>query len=87
MTNEQMNNYTPIACGLVDEIEAAIVTHQRGEIVYVDNEGNQQTYVGKAKTWQTRSDKAEYLILPDDTAIRMDHIISFFGKPFSGKAC
>ena len=84
MTNR---NYTPIACSFVDEIEAAITTHQQGEIVFEDEEGNIHRYTGKAKTWETRADKGEYLILPDDTAIRMDRIISFFGKPFSGSAC
>ncbi|MFK7972019.1 MAG: hypothetical protein AB8F95_16750 [Bacteroidia bacterium] len=79
--------YTPVACNLVDELEAAMVTNQSGEIIFEDESGNTHTYTGKAKTWETRSDKAEYLILPDGTAIRLDRIISFFGKPFTGRAC
>lgn len=76
--------YIPIACGLVDEIEAAIVTHQEGDIVYENEDGNTCTYTGKAKTWESRSNVGEYLILVDNAAIRLDRVISFFGKPFSG---
>jgi transcriptional antiterminator Rof (Rho-off) len=80
-------DYTPIACNLVDYIEESITLHKEGEIVYVDEQGKYRYYLGKARTWETRADKAEYLILPDDTAIRFDRLITFMGKKISGASC
>jgi transcriptional antiterminator Rof (Rho-off) len=80
-------NYSPIACNLVDYIEESITLHKEGEIVYVDENGKNRYYLGQARTWETRADKAEYLILKNGEAIRFDRIITFMGKKFSGASC
>lgn len=80
-------DYTPIACGLVDHIEEVITLRKSGTIIYLDEHDNEIYYDGKAKTWETRADKAEYLILENGESIRLDRLISLFGKPFSGLSC
>ena len=79
--------YTPIACGLVDELEASIVLRKRGEIVYTTPEGDSVSLAdGRAVDWKSEAD-GEFLILEDGTRVRMDRIVSYLGKPFTGRAC
>lgn len=77
--------YIPIACQFYDVLELHASRKDEVEIAFFEESKKVKTVKSKIKDLETR-DKKEYLILPDDTAIRLDQIISVGDTQFYG-AC
>ena len=68
--------YEPIACGLHDRFEAAAVRRDRIRLGWTTAAGAPRTMEGTIRDIVVR-DGAEYLVLSDDSEVRLDRIRSF----------
>jgi transcriptional antiterminator Rof (Rho-off) len=73
--------YTPIACGLHDELQLLALRGSEVRIVARDHTGGAVTLEGRAADVLSRGG-AEWLVLADGTFIRLDHITTVDGRPF-----
>ena len=71
--------YQPISCDYYDELEIIAMRHRVVSIKYLDAQQQEQSIQSTIKTLKTL-DKVEYLVLPDDTKIQLDHLIEVDGK-------
>lgn len=79
-----MKSYTPIDCNLYDQLELWSMRKQSCSIIYL-KENIQTTTVAKIITLQT-IDKEEFLVLEDDSKIRLDRIVKINDIIF-GQSC
>lgn len=79
----EKEKYIPIACQFYDVLELHASRKDVVEIAYFESAEKVKTVKEKIKDLVTR-DKKEYLILPDDTAVRLDQIISVGDTQFYG---
>jgi Rho-binding antiterminator len=77
--------YTPIACKFYDVLELYASRKEAIDITYFESPQKVKTIKSIIKDLVTR-DKKEYLVLPDNTAVRLDQIISAGDTQFYG-AC
>lgn len=82
-----MKKYNAVDCSFHDIIEEAIIRRTKGAISYID-EQEQQAYKVEisVKDWVNRN-KEEFVILSDQTEIRMDRITHFLGKDVVDGRC
>lgn len=67
--------YRPVACGLVDRIEAAATLARPCEVVYLDDEGRERRVRDRFVDWFVR-DGEEYARLAEGLILRLDRIVS-----------
>jgi Rho-binding antiterminator len=75
--------YQPISCSFYDRIEAAIVLRKIVTFRYQNDAGDEVSLQTRLLDTRIR-DKAEYVVLPDQVEVRMDHILSLDGAPLPG---
>lgn len=75
------DQYIPVSCDLVDQIEIKATKKSCVAIRYL-NEGNEVATEGVIETWITRK-HVEYLIMSDGTEIRLDRISLLDNQKFS----
>lgn len=81
------SEYKAVDCSFHDLIEAAIVMRTIGPISYL-NDDSQEVALERVKVldWVNRN-KEEFVILSDNTEIRMDKISFFMGKEVINGTC
>jgi len=72
-TNE--GGYTPIACSLHDQYEAAAVRRTMVEVSWRTGDGAEMSTESRIVDVRVR-DGAEFLVLESGEVIRLDHIVS-----------
>ena len=65
--------YKTVSCQFYDELEALAVKRIKSKIIYMDNE-NEKSIEDIIVDFRTKN-KEEFLILSDETQIRLDKII------------
>ena len=75
-------DYKRVSCDFYDLLESTATLKQKISITYQLEDGTFLTKEAFIQTLETK-DKAEYLILKDQTRIRLDHISSL--KPITKK--
>lgn len=81
------SDYIPVDCGFHDEIEAAIVLRDTGNVQYLDNQGDTIKLEDvRVVDWVNRN-KEEFMVLSNGLEIRLDHITHFMGKNILGGYC
>ena len=78
--------YVPVNCGFYDHFEAAITLKKTVAISYYDNEGNVKDIIIKPIDLIQKNGE-EFLLLEDQTKIRLDHIITFNNEENPGTSC
>lgn len=78
--------YVPVNCSFYDHFEAAITLKKVVAIRYYDNDGNLQDIMVKPIDLIQKNGE-EFLLLEDQTKIRLDHIITFNNEDNPGTAC
>ena len=72
-----MSKYKPIACGLHEYYQLAVMKHASLDLVWMDDAGRKQSGRGRSKDVYTHA-KAEYLLAEFDglgeVSIRLDRI-------------
>lgn len=81
----EKEKYIPIACQFYDVLELNASRKQKVEISYFSSSAKVTTVNTVIKDLVTR-DKKEYMILEDQTEVRLDQIISVGNTQFYG-AC
>jgi len=77
--------YTPIACGLHDELQLLVLRRRPVRLLVRDDVGALRTVEGMATDILSRAG-AEWLALEDGTFLRLDRLVEVDGRPFGG-AC
>lgn len=72
----ESSKYVPIACQMYDTLESLAVLKKDVTIKYEDENKNIQVIVEKIVDFQTK-DKEEFIILSNQTKIRLDKIIEY----------
>lgn len=78
-----MEKYIPIACQFYDVLELKASRKEEVEIAFFETPAKVKTVKSVIKDLKTK-DKMEYLILLDDTEVRLDQIISVGDVQFYG---
>lgn len=78
-----MEKYTPIACQFYDVLELHASRKDEVEITYFEKADQVKTVKSQIANLVTK-DKAEYLVLPNQSMIRLDQIISVGETQFYG---
>ncbi|MFT5166037.1 MAG: Rho-binding antiterminator [Saprospiraceae bacterium] len=81
----EKEKYTPIACQFYDVLEMHASRKEEVTISYFESGESVKIVHSKIDTLVTRN-KEEFLVLPDDTEIRLDQILSVNDTQFYG-AC
>jgi len=68
-------DYQPIDCSLHDRFEAAVVTRRRVRLAWTEGDESVER-TGLIADVRVQAG-AEYLVLDDGTAVRLDHISAF----------
>ena len=71
--------YKPISCSFHDELEAIAVKQKHVEINFLDPNEMQQTVKSQIKDLISKNG-IEFMLLKDNTLVRLDWIISVDGK-------
>lgn len=74
-----MSKYTPINCHYYDELEAFATLRKNVSIRYYENGTDIQEKTARIVDFQIK-EKVEYMILDDQTSIRLDWLESVNGK-------
>jgi Rho-binding antiterminator len=74
-----MEKYIPINCNYYDELEAYATLRKNVLIRYRENGTDIQEKTARIVDFQFK-EKVEFMLLDDDTAIRLDWLISVDGK-------
>lgn len=75
------NTYSPVAYVYREVIQEQIDTQKEGKIFYFDNEGKVESLQGKIIKMEEINGKGIFITLNTSTQIRIDRIITVFGKP------
>jgi len=75
--------YTPLSCQFYDVLEMHASRKEEVIIAYFESGKSVKTITSKINTLVTRN-KEEFLVLPDETEIRLDQIISVNDTQFYG---
>ena len=75
--------YTPLACQFYDVLEMHASRKEEVTIAYFESGSVVKTIKSKINTLVTRN-KEEFLVLPDETEVRLDQIISVNDTQFYG---
>lgn len=67
--------YRPVACGLLDRIEAAATLGRACDVVYLDVGGEERRVTDRFVDWFVR-DGEEYARLAGGLTLRLDRIVS-----------
>lgn len=78
-----MEKYIPLACQFYDVLEMHASRKEVVTIAFFENSKSVKTVDSKIKTLVTRN-KEEFVVLPDDTEIRLDQILSINDTQFYG---
>ncbi len=78
-----MEKYIPLACQFYDVLEMHASRKEVVIIAFFENSKSVKTVESKIKTLVTRN-KEEFVVLPDDTEIRLDQILSINDTQFYG---
>jgi len=78
--------YVPVNCGFYDHFEAAITLKKTVNISYYDTNGNVKDITNKPIDLIQKNGE-EFLLLEDQTKIRLDYIITFDNESNPGTAC
>ena len=82
--------YTPIACGLHDELQLRAMRGSRVSLRYLQrtDSGEEATVDTTDRVIDVRSrDGAEFIVLEEGAEIRLDHLLEVDGIPFRGDVC
>lgn len=82
LQKEKMKTYRPISCDFHSELELFALRKQPVVIVYLLPDGRQHRICETIQDLCTRKGE-EFLILPDDTELRLDQLVSVGGKVLS----
>lgn len=82
MTGE---GYTPIACALHDELQLLVLRGRVVRLVALDEGGAPVAREAKPTDVATRGG-AEWLVLDDGSALRLDRLVEVDGRPFKGSS-
>ena len=74
-------SYTPVAYDYREIILEEIARQTHGKIFYWSADGNIDEVIGQAVKLEEFPGKGMYVILDTDAQIRIDRIITLFGKP------
>lgn len=77
--------YRPIDCGLHDELQLLVLRGRSVALVVLDEAGASRTLEGRPVDVTTRAG-AEWLVLDDGSALRLDDLMEVDGRRFP-KAC
>lgn len=75
--------YTPVACSLHDELQLLVMRQRLVRWSFTDDGGRTVTTEARATDILSR-DGAEWVILDDGTAVRLDRLHDVDGRPFAG---
>jgi len=75
LNNEKLTSYKKVSCDFYDELETFASLRKTVKITY-KKQGENTTLTSNIKGLKTTKEKEEFLILPDNTMIRLDHIVS-----------
>lgn len=75
------NTYSPVAYVYREVIQEQIDAQKEGKIFYFDNEGKVESLQGKIIKMEEINGKGIFITLNTSTQIRIDRIITVFGKP------
>lgn len=75
-----MDAYRLVTCSFHDELEAWATLRQTCQIIYRDEEGQEQTVTSKIIDVYA-ANRADFIKLQDGTVIRLDHLMSVNDKP------
>ena len=81
-----MKTYQPISCDFHSELELLALRQQPIEITYQQLDGTKTTICEAIKDLYTRNGE-EFLLLPDGSEIRLDHLVSAGGKLLANYVC
>jgi Rho-binding antiterminator len=73
------STYVPINCEFHDVLEATATTGRRVAVLYIDDDGQQQTVRARITDLQA-SNGVEHMVLDDGKRIRLDAILSIDGR-------
>jgi len=75
LNNEKLSPYKKVSCSFYDEIETYASLRKEVTITY-KKQGIEITSNSSIKGLKTSKEKEEFLVLPNNTTIRLDHILS-----------
>ena len=75
------NSFTPVAYEYREVIADQIVKKSRGKVFYFNNEGKVDDAEGTLISIDEIAGKGMFITLDNNTQIRIDRIITLFGKP------
>lgn len=76
------HDYTPIACGLHDELQLLVLRGRPVRLVVRDDTGATRAVEARATDVLARAG-AEWLVLEDGTCLRLDRLVEVDGRPFA----
>lgn len=74
MDNEKLLPYQKVSCDFYDEIETYAALRKKVIITY-QKQSEDLVLKSTIKGLKTTKEKEEFLILPDNTMIRLDHVV------------
>lgn len=76
-----MDSYLPVEHVYREIAEAEIVKAKHGKVFYFDTRGAVESEEGKIKALEEHAGEGLFLRMENDRRIRMDRVITLFGKP------
>ena len=73
--------YTPVEYIYRELVQDAIAQRKQGKIFYFGAEGQVEEAAGMAQELQDRAGEGLFIVLNSGEALRLDRIITLFGKP------
>ncbi len=86
LKNEKLTPYIKVSCSLYDKLETLASLRKPTTITY-KKQGKETTTNAVIKTLKTTSQKEEFLVLEDNTTIRLDFITSIEGEKIETQYC
>ena len=74
-------SYTPVQWVYREVIDEELVKHTEGKVFFFDSDGAVSSVEGKIVEFEEVSGKGLYIRLDPPAEIRIDRIITLFGKP------
>lgn len=79
-TTDNSNSYLPVAWEYREIIEEQINMNKSGKVFYFDKDNKLEEAQGRILTMTDEKDAGLFIILDNEISIRIDRIITLFGK-------
>lgn len=74
-------SYTPVSYDYIETIEAQIAKNASGKVFFWSGDNKVDEAIGRLVGLEEQSGKGKFIVLDSGAQVRIDRIITLFGKP------